>query len=141
MIIVTGHSTPFEMDYYRHSFGNMYLIFFPIELDFKACLNKATLFGCPSRMLAACRGRTKPTYSRPGIPGNSSVVTHVEREHGIHVRRIRARMRTTLTVHSPISVEVGALTIFIRIIGVVTHGQSGGFRPYYVDTVTQRPPD
>ena len=28
VIIVTGHSTPFEMDYYRYPFGSMYLTFF-----------------------------------------------------------------------------------------------------------------
>ncbi|KAI0279003.1 hypothetical protein BGY98DRAFT_476528 [Russula aff. rugulosa BPL654] len=51
VIIVTGHSTPFEMDYYRYPFGSMYLtFFFFIELDFKACLNEATLFGRNCRM-------------------------------------------------------------------------------------------
>jgi hypothetical protein len=51
VIIVTGHSAPFEMDYYRYPFGSMYLtFFFFIELDFKACLNEATLFGRNCRM-------------------------------------------------------------------------------------------
>jgi hypothetical protein len=44
MIIATGIPLNFEMDYYRHSIGSMYLIF-SIELDFKACLHEATLFG------------------------------------------------------------------------------------------------